>query len=105
MLNREPAAVLNASAGGVRPPCSLESENITLEAVKKAEKSDDLILRLSANCCRQAAGVLTLAPGFTKVEETNLIEWETIRELPVRDGKVRLEMSPYEILTLRLKRS
>lgn len=82
----------------VLPPVLLESEAVSLEAVKKAEKSDDLIIRLVETHGRHSTAVLKLNRSGV-LRETNLIETEDGETV---DPNRPLKLKPYEIKTLRL---
>ena len=71
-----------------------------IEAVKVAEVGGALILRLYE--AEGARGPLTLSTSLPvhKAWLTDLLEKE-IEELPLRDGKVVLNLQPFEIVTLK----
>ncbi|NQT50750.1 alpha-mannosidase [bacterium] len=90
------AAVPNAAS-----QLAITGDNVIIDTVKKAEDDGGIIVRLyEAHACR---GRRTLALGFPvkKVLETNLMEKEE-RELPLRNGKVALDFTPFQIRTLKL---
>ena len=90
-------------AGGSVFPCRMESEGIRLEAVKRAEKDDSLILRLVEIRGRHSGGILRFSGFPSKVSETDLLEWERGRSLELRDHTLELELKPFEIKTLRVE--
>ena len=82
---------------------SLSASNIICESVKTAEDVPNAyVLRLyeaersTTNC------TLTLT-GAKSVKLTNMLE-ETIEELPVEKGKVKLNFRPFEIKTILVER-
>jgi alpha-mannosidase len=79
-----------------------EDRNIIVESVKKAEDSNDLIIRLYE--CHNARGKaeLSCARHFNAAMLCDLEENE-IAELDVQDGIVEFEYKPFEILTIKLK--
>lgn len=104
-FNRAPLTFAGLDAAGFRAPCHVEGNGITLEVVKKAEKSDDLILRIFENRGEHNKGKLILHENC-QVVETNLIEWEDAPEAScIENSTVDLTMRPFEIRSYRLKRS
>ncbi len=80
---------------------SVDEPNVIIETVKCAEDGAGIILRLYEH--HRARGAATLRVGFelAAVYECNLLE-ENQRPLEHDGGSVRLEMRPFQILTLRL---
>ena len=78
---------------------SLECPNATLEVVKKAEKEDAHILRITETCGSDANATLSL-PSAKRLYYTNLVEWEKGVEIPIVDGKAQISLKPLEIVTL-----
>ena len=82
-LNAEPlqfAGYLNTSI-----PLRILSENVTLEVLKKAEKSPDMIIRLVERAGRQSRVSLLWENSISQVVECDLIEWNVIGE-PLGSG-------------------
>lgn len=79
-----------------------EDRNVVVESVKKAEDSDDLIVRLYE--CHNSRGKAELACA-RKASSAFLCDLEEreIGELDVQDGLVSFDYRPFEILTLKLK--
>ncbi len=102
LLNRKPRVFDNAAKGAL-PPCSIDSDSITLEIVKKAEKEECLVIRAVETRGAAAKGVLHLRDRNLRVVETNLLEWTEEAELPSADGDVELSFKPFEIKTFKLK--
>ena len=100
-LNRPALVADGFTAGKFKAPCRVESDGIRLEAVKRAEKDDSLILRLVEIRGRNSRGVLHFAAKPDKVSETDLLEWQDGAALPLRRNTLALELKPFEILTLR----
>ena len=81
-----------------------DAENVTVGAVKKAEKSDDLIIRLVETCGRNGMINLKLS-GKAEISECDLLEWSDTEKLTVNDdNSIELLFKPFEIKTLRIKR-
>jgi alpha-mannosidase len=79
----------------------VDAPNVIVEAVKKAEDSDGLVLRLYE--CEHKGTRATLHFGFPlrSAVETNLME-EDVRSLDLQGSSVLLEFKPFEIKTLRV---
>ena len=80
----------------------LDAPGVTLEAVKRAEDSDDLIVRIVERHGARAAVRLRLADAIAGAAECNLLE-DDEADLAVENGAVTFEIQPYEIRTLKLR--
>jgi len=80
----------------------IEAENVIIETVKKAEKSDDIILRLYEASGATTRTTLTFDREINTVWRTNLLE-EPEQSLDHQQKSVKLTLSPFEILTLRVQ--
>jgi alpha-mannosidase len=89
--------------GSLPPFVSCDDRNVVVEAVKKAEDSDDLIVRLYEchNCRGRAELFCAKTPRAAVLCD---LEENELAELDVHDGMVAFEYRPFEILTIRLKR-
>ncbi|ULH18024.1 glycosyl hydrolase-related protein (plasmid) [Deinococcus sp. KNUC1210] len=90
---------------GTRPPgpaLKLSGLPLMLSALKRAEVGNDLILRLYEPHGMSGAATIALA-GLTRAERVNLLE-DTGEALSVQSRQVTLDIRPFELLTLRLKR-
>ncbi|MBO5762257.1 MAG: hypothetical protein J6R85_00135 [Lentisphaeria bacterium] len=102
MLNRPPVCFAD-QIPSVKPPFFLESDGITLEVVKRAEKSDAWILRLVERLGRTSAGVLcTTLDNDPEIAETDLMEWNPGEKSRFCDGKLPVTLKPFEIRTLQI---
>ncbi len=83
---------------------SVESPNVTLSAVKKAEDSDALIFRMYEWAGKATEVKLHVPAGATYAVETNLMEDPVAgaQHLPLKDDIVTVSIKPYEILTLEV---
>ncbi len=79
----------------------LDATGVTLEAVKRAEDSGDIIVRFVERHGGNEKVVLALDGPVTSVALCDLME-NGRDELEVRDGSVELDVSPYEIKTVRV---
>ena len=84
-------------------PCRIESDGVSLEIVKKAEKSNAKIVRLVEYKGSFSKAELQFGSAVQKVSYTNLIEWENGEEIMLKDNKAELTLKPYEIVTLKLE--
>jgi alpha-mannosidase len=93
------------SSGG--PGCHsylrVDDPSIVVEAIKRAEEGEDLIVRLYASEHRGVRTALHFGFPVESVHETNLVERETGPDLPIDDGCVHLTFAPFEIKTLRVR--
>ncbi len=81
---------------------SVTPENVVLTAVKKAERSNALILRVFEWAGKQSDLVFAVPPGATAATEANLMEESLGAPLPLAANKVTIPIHPFEILTLRV---
>ena len=89
-------------AGALPTLVACEDRNIVVESVKKAEDSDDIIVRLyECHNSRGRAG-LSCARNLSGAALCDLEENEIV-DLEVQDGVVTFEFKPFEILTIKLK--
>ena len=93
--------------GTVEPLVAVDHPGIVVEAVKLAEDgSGDVVVRLYEAYGSRARGRLTAAFDVTGIVETDLLE-RTVDAAALRavEGPVaRLELRPFQIVTLRLSR-
>lgn len=102
-LNRAPQIFVGRSVSEVKTPVHLESSGIALEAVKKAAKSNDLIVRLVETRGLSSRGQLQVnIPG--EISVTDLMEWQKNSALKKVGGALPVTLKPFEILTLRIAR-
>ena len=102
-LNRAPLLFDGCEADGAKPVCRLESEGLSLEVVKKAEKEASLIVRIVETKGEESEGVLILRDKHASLSQTNLIEWEEGLEMKGGNGGYRLKLKPFEIRTFRIR--
>ncbi|MBQ4479512.1 MAG: alpha-mannosidase [Victivallales bacterium] len=104
-LNREPWR-FDGLAGQIEAPVSVTGKGVSLEVLKRAEKSDALVIRIVETLGQHSTGTLKLAKSakLKKVTVTNAIEWTDEGELkPGKDGAYALALKPFQILTLKLQ--
>jgi len=80
---------------------SAQPENIILTVIKKAEDSDDIILRFYETSGKDTRAVIRVAESFKGATENDLMESET-SEIPIEEGAIEVPISKYEIKTLKI---
>ena len=81
---------------------SSSAENVVVDTVKKAEDSDETVVRMYENFNRRGSATLTFGVPFEKAFLCDLLENET-QPLAVENNSVTLEVKPFEIITIKLK--
>ncbi len=93
---------------GVLPPAlsafRISAPNVVIETIKKAEASDDIILRLYEAENKRTRCTLTAAFALAGAEQTNLME-EPEGALPVHGQTIDLSLDPFEIKTIRIHKA
>ena len=80
----------------------IDKPNLVIEAVKRAEDGDGLIIRLFEAYRRRGTARLILNGLCSRATRTDLLE-RNREDLPVHGGAVVIEFRPFEIITLRLR--
>ncbi len=103
-LNLPPRRV--RGGGAVAPLVIVDDERVVIETVKLAEDgSGDVVVRLYESRGGRAAAVLTADFEHTSVEATDLLERPVEHGgVVAEDGGVRVELRPFELVTLRFSR-
>jgi alpha-mannosidase len=92
----------NLAPGTSRSLIEVDTRQVAVEAIKRAEDSDASIVRLYEAWGRScSARVRTTLPA-SRAYLCDLLE-RNVREVAVRDGEVQLELTPFKILTLKLE--
>ncbi len=81
----------------------VDAENVLIEAVKKAEYSEDIIVRLYEATGADADIHLSSKEELASVSIVNLMEQEE-EQLKLENNGVSLRFKPFEIITLKLTR-
>lgn len=103
----DPVDVLAAGGAGsgelpaVHSFLSLEAPGVTLEAVKKAADSDDLIVRLVERHGGRTEGALRFNRPLRKVSECDLME-RNLQPSDFSGRELHFVVNPYEIKTFRI---
>jgi alpha-mannosidase len=92
----------NLAAASSRSLIEVDTRQVIVEAIKRAEDSDDVIVRLyeawGGSCRARLRTTLPTSRAFL----CDLLERDR-EEIAVRDGVVELELAPFKILTLKLQ--
>lgn len=106
LLNNPLTTLVKRNVGGSLPEeysfVSSDCDNVIVEAVKKAEDSDDIIIRLYECYSRRSDVCLTFAGDIKEVYECDMLENNT-EEAIFEENCIYLKMKPFEIKTLKIK--
>jgi len=80
----------------------LKPSNLILSALKKAEQSDDVILRFFETIGETTKAELKVFKPIKQAWLTDLLEREE-KEFGVTGNTLELEVKPFEIVTLKLR--
>lgn len=103
---RAPAAMVPAQQGTLPGELSMlriSAPNVVIETVKKAEDSDDIVIRMYEAENKKTECILHTAFALAGCTETNLME-EPERELPADGKTVALSFRPFEIKTVIIRK-
>jgi alpha-mannosidase len=93
----------NGQADPSRSLIEVDTPRVVVEAIKRAEDSDATVVRLyEAWGGRSKARLRTTLPA-RRAFLCDLLERD-LEEIPVSDGEIELELTPFKILTLKLMR-
>lgn len=81
---------------------SVDSGDVFIEAVKRAEKGDAWVVRLYEAHNTRGPVTLTVPWPIQEAYLADLME-DPIQPVPVQEGRIRLEVQPFEIVTLLLR--
>ncbi|NWF70224.1 MAG: alpha-mannosidase [Chloroflexi bacterium] len=98
-----PLLVRRCAAQGEQSFFSVEPGHVVLDAVKKAEDSDALIVRLYEACGGRATVRLRSALDIAWAKRCNLLEAES-GDVAWQAGGAQFEIAPFETVTLKLGR-
>ncbi|GHA36220.1 alpha-mannosidase [Devosia pacifica] len=79
----------------------VDCDTVTVETVKKAEDSDDLIVRVFEHANRRATAHIQFGVPVKSVSRVNLME-EGGESVEFNDNSLTLSLRPFEIATLKL---
>lgn len=81
---------------------AVSSPTVILTAMKKAEDSDALILRMYESAGKAEAVKVKVPPGATSAELTNLMETENDGTVSLSGNMALVDIKPWEILTIKV---
>jgi alpha-mannosidase len=79
---------------------SVDRLGVSIEAVKWADRSDDVVVRLCEVWGSRGPAAVTLGVPFVAVTRTDLLERD-LEPLSFHDSTVDLQLRPFELVTLR----
>ena len=82
---------------------SVDAANVTIETVKKAEKSDAIVLRIFEHANRRADATINFGLPVKSARIVDLMEEGDAQPLAVKDNSVTLKLRPFEIATLMVE--
>jgi len=80
----------------------VKPENVVVSCIKKAEDSDDTIIRMYDATGEGAEAELTLGFDAERASEVDLME-EEIARLELKNGKINMSVKPFEIKTIAIR--
>lgn len=81
---------------------SIDTSNVIVETVKKAEYSDEIIVRMYETTGKRTRTNIQFGNETDRIKEVNLIERELRNVESVSNG-IAVEFKPYEIKTIKVK--
>ena len=78
--------------------------NVTIEAVKKADREDALVVRVSEAWGRRGPVRISTTLPVGSATRVDLLERD-LHEVPFANGGVELDLGPFELVTLKLTTS
>ena len=82
-------------------PCRIEGRGVSLEVAKKAEKTDELVLRMVETEGRSSVCRIFLEHTFERLAETDLMEWTDKAAMSCTADGIELRFKPFEIRTFK----
>ena len=102
ILNQPPLSFAGLKARKLEMPCVLDSDDISMEVVKKAEKEDCLVVRLVETKGRRSKGTMRFNRPVEKVVVSNMIEWEDNGCVELEGQTAEVSLKPFEIATYKV---
>ena len=91
-----------AAAVGQHSYFSVSSPEVVIDTVKKAEDSDEIVVRMYESFGAQCDVALKVGLPVSKAAFTNLLEEET-GKAEIVDGKLAMHFGPFELKTVKIK--
>ena len=104
LLNNPFVAVI-ANGNGKLPErysfASADKQNVIIDTIKRAEDSEDIIVRLFESENKTTDVTVKFALNCKKVSLCDLMENE-LKDIPVNNGTISIRVKPFEIITLKI---
>jgi len=91
---------------GMFSALNIAPANVTVESLKKAEDTDEFIVRLYETDGKAANALLTFSRSPRSARETDMLEWDKYvqpKAFVIQGTKVNVPVAPHEIKTIRVK--
>ena len=98
----QPLVITDGTPSNVPPLITISSPNIIIDSIKKAEDSDDVVIRLHEAYGQTLKTTVTFGLRADAAVECDLLEQE-VGALKISKSKLALKFTPFEIKTLRVK--
>ncbi|HTY36961.1 MAG TPA: glycoside hydrolase family 38 C-terminal domain-containing protein [Bacteroidota bacterium] len=98
----QPVLIRPGDASSIPPLFTVSGNNILIDSIKKAEDSDDVIIRLHEAFGQSVKTTMSFGVRAEAISECDLMEQE-IAPLKLAKMKLALKFSPFEIKTLKVK--
>jgi alpha-mannosidase len=92
----------NLPEGTSRSLVEIDTPQVIVEAIKRAEDSDDVIVRLYEAWGQSCTAHLRTSLSASRAYFCDLLE-RNLEEVQIRDGAVELELGPFKVVTLKLE--
>jgi alpha-mannosidase len=103
-FNRPPVCVRTNSAASALPGLTMRGgQSVVCTALRKAEHSDDLIIRFFEASGKRRSMTFSLGDGMSSAKEVNFLENPIGRRVKIRRGHASVRFRPYEVKTLLVK--
>ena len=102
VVNQPPICFEGYKNKNMALPFELESDNISLEVIKKAEKGNCLVIRVVELKGQSSNAVLIINIPFEKIVRTNLIEWTDGVQEHSEGNTLDIELKPFELRTYKI---
>ena len=99
-----PLRIVQRSHGGTasRSLVEIDTPQVVVDAIKRAEDSDAVVVRLYEAWGRRCEARLRTTLPASRAFLCDLLERER-DEVPVKDGVIALELAPFKVVTLKLE--
>ncbi|MEL0330227.1 MAG: glycoside hydrolase family 38 C-terminal domain-containing protein, partial [Deltaproteobacteria bacterium] len=102
-VNQAPLSLQGKPISPIEPPVIVESSDVGLEVLKKAEKDDCLVLRVVERKGRKSETTIRLTDANQNLKSTDLMEWNDSGE--AFGGELKFTLKPFEIKTFKITQS